>query len=72
MSFVAIEDICRRVLGMGIDVEIQQQGAHHWYIQVYHAKQQDPLTRSQQEMDVIISLQHLLGGAAISLRINEG
>jgi hypothetical protein len=63
-----IVDICQRVLGWQISVSVEQVNAV-FYIKVTGAKGQDPLTRSQQEMDIIMSLQHLLNGAAIKLII---
>ena len=68
MSRDAIIDICQRVFGANIDVEVASsaEGVIVW---VRQATRTDPLTRSQQEMDVILSLQHLLLGAAIDLRV---
>jgi hypothetical protein len=68
MSNDAIIDICQRVFGANIDVEVASSagGVIVW---VRQAKCTDSLTRSQQEMDVILSLQHLLQGVAIDLRV---
>lgn len=65
----AIADICRRVLGATaiVDVVVSEQGRYQ--VTVTGIKANDPLTRSQQEMDIILSLQHLLQGAEINLRI---
>jgi hypothetical protein len=63
-----IVDICQRVLGWQVSVSVEQANGV-FYIEATGAKGQDPLTRSQQEMDIIMSLQHLLNGAAIKLII---
>ncbi len=66
----AIADICRRVLGATaiVDLVISEQGQYQ--VTVTGIKANDPLTRSQQEMDIILSLQHRLQGAEIKLRID--
>lgn len=68
MSEAAIADICRRVLGAEcvVMVTTQAQGVQ---VRVSGAPVRDPLTRSQQEMDVILSLQHLLGAVAVRLEV---
>jgi len=67
----AIVDICRRVLGATalVDVVVSEQGLYQ--VTVTGIKANDPLTRSQQEMDIILSLQHRLQGAEIKLRIDS-
>lgn len=69
MSVLLIEDICQRVLGGQIQVKAEQDEQSVWQVTVTGAKATDPLTRSQQEMDIIMSLQHGLAGAALCLRI---
>lgn len=66
----AIADICRRVLGATaiVDLVISEQGQYQ--VTVTGIKANDPLTRSQQEMDIILSLQHRLQGAEIKVRID--
>lgn len=64
-----IEDVCRRVFGHDCQVSVAQQG-NVWCVELYPATETaDPLTRSQQEMDVILCLQHLLCGAEVRLRM---
>ncbi len=70
MSLQVIEDICRRVLGSAIHVTTDYQVNKGWLITVSDAKTTDPLTRSQQEMDIILSLQHALSGTALKLHID--
>lgn len=70
MSLPLITDICQRVLGDKVHVEASQDALHVWQVGVTGAKATDPLTRSQQEMDIIMSLQHGLNGAAVRLLIN--
>lgn len=65
-----ITDICQRVLGARVGVAASQTDEGAWQIAVSGAKPADPLTRSQQEMDIIMSLQHGLAGAAVRLRID--
>lgn len=69
MSVLLIEDICQRVLGHQIHVDAYQDEQGVWQVTVTGAKSTDPLTRSQQEMDIIMSLQHGLSGSALCLRI---
>lgn len=69
-ALALITDICQRVLGARITVDASQTNEGAWQIQVLGAKPADPLTRSQQEMDIIMSLQHGLQGAAVRLRID--
>jgi hypothetical protein len=64
-----ITDICQRVFGWQVQVSAEQLSGV-WQVHVVHAKPQDPLTRSAQEMDVIMSLQHQLDGAAIRLVVD--
>jgi hypothetical protein len=66
----AIIDICQRVLGWQVSVSVETAD-DVFVVRVTGAKAQDPLTRGQQEMDIIMSLQHLLGGAAVKLIIGE-
>lgn len=64
----SIEDICQRVFGKAAEVKIDlTQGVY--VVRICPSKRTDPLTQSQQEMDVIMSLQHLLQGAALKLDI---
>lgn len=65
----AIADICCRVLGLNAVVDVAGCTSAGYRVQVTGVKANDPLTRSQQEMDIILSLQHLLQGAEIKLRI---
>lgn len=69
-ELAAITDICQRVLGAGVAVVAHQSADKVWQIVVTGIKPADPLTRSQQEMDMIMSLQHCLAGAAVRLRID--
>ncbi len=69
-ELAAITDICQRVLGAGVAVVTHQSSDKVWKIVVKGAKPADPLTRSQQEMDMIMSLQYRLAGAAVRLRID--
>lgn len=64
-----IIDICQRVLGANAQITPRYSDGNGWHIVVRGASVTDPLTRSQQEMDVILSLQHLLQGAEIRLEI---
>jgi hypothetical protein len=66
----SIIDICQRVLGWHVSVSVESAD-DVFVVRVTGAKAQDPLTRGQQEMDIIMSLQHLLGGAAVKLIIGE-
>jgi hypothetical protein len=66
----AIIDICQRVLGWQVSVSVETAD-DVFVVRVTGAKAQDPLTRGQQEMDIILSLQHLLGGAAVRLIIEK-
>lgn len=63
-----IIDVCQRVFGASAKTVIQQseQGYH---IQVCPVKRADRLTLAEQEMDVIMCLQHLLSGASIQLSV---
>ncbi len=70
MSLSVIADICQRVLGIQVQVVAEQDAQGVWQVGVTDAKATDPLTRSQQEMDIIMSLQHGLNGAAVRLLIN--
>ncbi|MCI4410883.1 MAG: hypothetical protein JHC38_04330 [Thiotrichales bacterium] len=70
MSLQVIEDICRRVLGNAIHVTADYHVNKGWLITISDAKTTDPLTRSQQEMDIILSLQHALSGVALQLHID--
>jgi hypothetical protein len=70
-DLAVITDICQRVLGSKVRVESKQDAQHVWQVRAMGAKAVDPLTRSQQEMDIIMSLQHGLAGAAIKLVILE-
>ena len=69
-DLAVITDICQRVLGVKVHVEAKQDVQRVWQVQVMGAKATDPLTRSQQEMDIIMSLQYGLQGAAVRLRID--
>ena len=69
MSLLLITDICQRVLGAKVHIQASQDAQHVWQVVVTGAKATDPLTRSQQEMDIIMSLQHGLQGAAVRLTI---
>jgi hypothetical protein len=71
-DLAAITDICQRVLGAGVAVVAHQSADKAWQIVVTGAKPADPLTRSQQEMDMIMSLQHRLAGAAVRVIIESG
>lgn len=70
VSVAVIKDICCRVLGGAIQVSAHYSTPCGWLVTVSGAKPTDPLTRSQQEMDIIMSLQHALSGAALQLRID--
>lgn len=70
MSLSVIADICQRVLGIKVQVMAEQDAQGVWQVRVTGAKATDVLTRSQQEMDIIMSLQHGLNGAAVRLFIN--
>lgn len=70
MSLSLVSDICQRVLGDKVDIEATQDAQRVWQVVVTGAKVTDPLTRSQQEMDIIMSLQHGLHGAAVRLFVN--
>lgn len=70
MSLSLVSDICQRVLGDKVHIEASQDVRRVWQVVVTGAKATDPLTRSQQEMDIIMSLQHGLQGAAVRLLIN--
>lgn len=70
MSLSLVSDICQRVLGDKVHIEASQDARRVWQVVVTGAKATDPLTRSQQEMDIIMSLQHGLQGAAVRLLIN--
>lgn len=70
MSLSLVSDICQRVLGDKVHIEASQDAQHVWQVLVTGAKATDPLTRSQQEMDIIMSLQHGLQGAAVRLLIH--
>ncbi len=70
MSLSLVSDICQRVLGDKVHIEASQDAQHVWQVLVTGAKATDPLTRSQQEMDIIMSLQHGLQGAAVRLVIH--
>ncbi len=69
-DLAVITDICQRVLGDKVHIEAGQDAQRVWQVQVMGAKATDPLTRSQQEMDIIMSLQHGLQGAAVRLLIH--
>lgn len=69
MRDAVIADICRRVLGAECAVAVTS-GAQGVQVRVSGAPVRDPLTRSQQEMDVILSLQHLLGAVAVRLEVS--
>jgi hypothetical protein len=71
MALRIITDICQRVLGDTVQVNASQDAQQIWQIQVTGIKPTDPLTLSQQEMDIIMSLQHGLAGAAIKLVIGK-
>lgn len=68
-DLAVIIDICQRVLGDKVHIEAGQDAQRVWQVTVAGAKSTDPLTRSQQEMDIIMSLQHGLSGSALCLRI---
>lgn len=70
MSVPLITDICRRVLGDKVTVNAMQDEQRVWQVVVAGTKPTDPLTLSQQEMDIIMSLQHGLQGAAVRLMID--
>ena len=65
-----ITDICQRVFGIKSIVQIDQVN-NDYKVQIALHNRMDPLTQSQQEMDVIMSLQHLLDGAHVRLFITS-
>lgn len=69
-DLAVIIDICQRVLGDKVHIEAGQDAQRVWQVLVRGAKATNPLTRSQQEMDIIMSLQHGLQGAAVRLLIH--
>lgn len=64
-----IIDICQRVFGTAAQVSVQYAHSVYW-VEVF-CRRVDPITRSEQEMDAIIGLQHALAGAAVRLQVNE-
>jgi len=63
-----VVDICQRVFGAAAQVDVVVSDDRVQVV-VKPKNRQDPLTQSQQEMDVIMSLQHLLQGAAVQLDV---
>jgi hypothetical protein len=68
MISASIVDICQRVFGATAQVTMTEC-AGTWCVRIQPVHKTDPLTQSQQEMDVIMSLQHLLQGAAVKLEV---
>ena len=63
-----IKDICYRVFGYDAEIEICSD-THLVSISIVSKRKQDALTQSQQEMDAILSIQHLLSGYTGSVRL---
>lgn len=61
MLLAGVIDICQRVFGAETQVFLSSDEAGQLLrIQVQPKRRQDILTQSQQEMDAILSIQHLL------------
>lgn len=69
--YFAVEDICQRVFGVLVSCDMtQDQGNQLLVIRLKPKRRQDMLTQSQQEMDAILSIQHLLTDTGWSVRLD--
>ncbi len=68
--YPAIEDICQRVFGLLLSVRLTSDALNkQLLIQLMPKQRQDALTQSQQEMDAILSIQHLLTEIGWSVKL---
>jgi hypothetical protein len=70
-QFEQIKDICHRVFGAEAKVEISRDVTlKTLFLHITPIKQQDRLTQSQQEMDVLLSVQHALQAVSWEVKLH--